>query len=333
MNEYLSKNIVITFEKFYFVTMRTTITTAILLLSLSCFAQKIEKFFDYAWRPTIANTARYYALIEKKDTVWHRKDFFIHEGKLQMEGYYQDSTCKKEEGKFSYYHANGALEAIGAYKNGKREGFWLRYHDNGMMQDSVIYEGGKVVGTRLRWHPNGFLSDSSVMNKDGSGMEVSWFDNGNPSAAGRYAAGNKMHGKWQFFHRNGKPSATEVYENGTLLSKQYFDEEGNTLSDTTSRDKAASFPGGLKAWQKYLLKNLYFPSQWKISNADQAIVVVNAVIDEEGNVTDIALYAPLHPDFDKIALNVIRKSPKWIPSIAHNRKVKYYFRQPVVFQQ
>lgn len=64
-----------------------------------------------------------------------------------------------------------------------------------------------------------------------------------------------------------------------------------------------------------------------------AIVVVDAAIDEEGNVTDILLTAPLHPDFDKIALTVMRKAPKWIPAINHNRKVKFYFRQPVVFQQ
>jgi TonB family protein len=313
--------------------MKTTITTAILLLSLSCFAQKIERYFDYAWRPTDATTARYYALIEKKDTLWFRRDYFIHEGRLQMEGYYQDSACKKEEGKFFYYHANGTLDAVGAYKSGRRQGLWLRYYDNGMIKDSVTYANGNVVGTRLRWHSNGFLSDSSVMNEDGSGIEVSWFDNGNPSAAGYYSSGEKKQGKWQFFHKNGKPSAIEVYARETLLSKQYFDEEGNLVSDTTSKDKDASFPGGLKAWQKYLLKNLYFPSQWKLANSDMAIVVVDAAIDEEGNVTDIRLTAPLHPDFDKIALNVMRKAPKWTPAIAHNRKVKFYFRQPVVFQQ
>ncbi|MCU7547783.1 energy transducer TonB [Chitinophagaceae bacterium LB-8] len=313
--------------------MKTTITALALLLSLSSIAQKIEKYFDYAWRPTDATTARYYALIEKKNSLWLRKDYFIHEGRLQMEGHYKDSACKKEEGKFSYYHANGALESTGAYTDGKRQGLWLRFHENGMTKDSVTYVNDNVIGTRLCWHSNGFLSDSSVMIEDGSGVSVSWFDNGNPSAAGKYAAGNKMHGKWQFFHKNGKTSAVEVYDNGRLLSKQYIDEEGNTLSDTTNRDREASFPGGLKAWQKYLVKNLYFPSQWKLANADMAIVVVDAAIDEEGNVTDIRLTAPLHPDFDQIALNVLRKAPKWNAAVSHNRKVKFYFRQPVVFQQ
>lgn len=306
---------------------------ALFLFYFTASAQKIEQFYDWNWKLTEPTTARYYAVIEKQDSNWHRQDFFIHERRLQMDGFYKDPDSKIAHGPFQYFHPNGQLESAGSYTDGKRQGVWLRYHSNGMMQDSATYEKGNTTGIKLGWYPNGFLSDSSSINADGSGMSIRWFDNGNPSEAGRYSAGGKLHGKWQFFHKNGQPSAVEMYQEDKLLSKQYFDESGAAVSDTTSRDREASFPGGLKAWQKYLLKQLYFPAQYQISNADKAIVVVSWIINEDGTISDVNVTTPLHPSFDKIAADAIRKSPAWQPAIMHNRTVKAYRRQPVTFAQ
>ena len=202
-----------------------------------------------------------------------------------------------------------------------------------MMQDSATYVNGTVIGIRLGWYPNGFPSDSSSFNADGSGMSITWFDNGNPASAGLYTTGTKQQGKWKYFHRNGQLSSIEDYAVGQLLSKQYFDENGMALSDTTTKEKEAQFPGGNKAWQKYLLKQLYFPTEYKITNADQAVVVVDWVVNEDGTVSDVKVTSPLHPAFEKIAVEAISKSPKWEPAISHNRTIKAYRRQPVTFSQ
>ncbi len=264
--------------------------------------------------------------------MWERKDYFIHEKKLQMKGSYTDTSCKIQQDEFLYYYPTGNLQTSGKYNNGKKEGLWLNFYVNGMMKDSIMYNQGNKTGTSYAWHINGYEQDSAVWNDDGSGVEVSWFDNGNAASAGRYSAGYKMNGKWQFFHKNGKLSATELYNDGVLKDKQYFDEDGSP-TDTVNSDKEAVFTGGIKAWQKYLYKNLYFPTQYKFENADKAVVVVSAVIDEEGNVTETQVYSPLYPAFDDIALNVIKKSPKWQPAIQHNRRVKYAILQPVYFLQ
>ena len=175
------------------------------------------------------------------------------------------------------------------------------------------------------------MADSSVFNLDGSGVSVSWFDNGQPSSAGRFSAGRSMNGKWQFFHKNGKVSSVEIYEKGKLLSNQYFDEEGNPMPEAVIIDKQASFTGGLEGWKKFIAKQLYFPSPYKIVNADKAIVVVEGVVDEDGKMTDVEVFNPFDPAFDKIAVNALRRSPKWTPAVNHNRKVKYKIRQVVTF--
>jgi antitoxin component YwqK of YwqJK toxin-antitoxin module len=313
--------------------MKAILSFFFLLYSSHLFSQKIEQYYDYNWKVTTPSSARYYSIIEKKDSLWSRKDYFIYEKSLQMVGNYKEAECKTEEGRFTYYHSNGVIESTGNYKNGKRDGLWYRYHTNKLMYDSVTYNMGNVVGVRQRLHRNGFPMDSTVLQADGSGVEVSWFDNGNPSSAGRFGPGMKQTGKWQYFHRNGNLSASEVYNNGQLVSRTYFSEEGQALSDTANKDREAEFKGGNKVWQNYLVKHLYFPPQWQFPEGTQAIVFVSWTVDEEGTIQDAEITGSLHPDFDKIALETIKKSPKWIPAIDHNRKVKAYRIQPVTFAQ
>ena len=173
-----------------------------------------------------------------------------------MDGTYSDETCKEENGKFYYYHANGILENVGNYVNGKKEDIWLNYYSNGMMSDSTVYKNGTPIGTSLGWHPNGFLKDSTVVNDDGRSVSIEWFDNGNLSSAGRYNDNKKMNGKWQFYHKNGKLSALETYNDGVIINKQNFNEVGDIVIDTVTIYKNAEFVGGLGAWQKYLYKGL-----------------------------------------------------------------------------
>jgi antitoxin component YwqK of YwqJK toxin-antitoxin module len=302
------------------------------ILSSAAFAQKIETFYDYRWKETKPETARFFAVVEKTDSGWHRRDYFIQERKLQMEGTFEDSACKKTNGYFRYYHPNGSLEKAGNYIHGKKDGLWLSYHYNGMMSDSTTYNKGHRIGNSYGWYENAYPSDSSTWNPDGSGISVGWFNNGNPSYAGRYGPGEKKQGKWIFYHRNGKPSAIEMYEDGKMVDKQYYDEQG-TQTDTVNKDRKASYPGGQESWRKYLSNQLYFPTQYKIVNGDKAIVVVEAVIDEEGNVTDVTVNTPFHPAFDKIAVNVVRKSRQWEPCISHNRKLRYKIKQLISFAQ
>ena len=312
--------------------MKLLIFSIVIVFYMQANAQHYERYYDYRWQRCDATAARFFTTLDRKDSLWERKDYFIHERSLQMKGSYTDTSCKITQSAFAYYYPNKGLQSTGSYKDGKKDGLWLDYYPNGMMKDSIIYAAGNKTGTSYAWHSNGYMQDSAVWSSDGSGVEVSWFDNGNAAAAGRYSAGYKQTGKWQYFHKNGKLSALEIYEDGALNDKQYFDEEGNG-TDTTNKDHEALFPGGMKAWQKYLSKNLYFPTQYKFENADKAVVVVGAVIDEDGNMTDVEISTPLYPAFDDIALKVIKQSPKWQPAVQHNRRVTYRILQPVFFTQ
>ncbi len=312
-----------------------------LLLALLCslsfaasYCQKTERYYTYQWHDTDAVNARFYSLTEKTDSGWRRRDYYMHSLYTQMEGLYADSACKIPSGYFHYWYPNRFIEYMGRYVKGKRQGLWLSFYSNGMMSDSTVYEAGRPIGTRESWYRNGYMRDSAVYNADGSGTLVSWFDDGFPASAGRYGPGSKPFGRWKYFYRDGPASALETYDaEGKIVDKQYFDRQGNPQTDTASKDKAAQFPGGQKAWAHYLNKALYFPSDWKFTNGDEAAVVVEATVDEEGKVVDAEVIIPFYPDFDKIALDALRKCPIWTPAFQHNRAVRYEIRQPVIFSQ
>ncbi|MEO8172746.1 MAG: energy transducer TonB [Sediminibacterium sp.] len=304
----------------------------LIFLSQVSFAQKIEKFYDYQWQECATNMARFYSVTVQKDSGWVREDYYLHNKKLQMVGKYKDMNCKVQDGYFYYFYPDGILQMKGQYVNNKKEGLWISLHPNGFMSDSTVYDSNEKVGISLQWHNNGQLSDSTNYKEDGTAVAVSWFDNGGISSAGRLNMINHYNGKWQFYHKNGKLSATEIYDNGKLVDYKYFSENGAERTDSAGSRKAAAFRGGTDAWMTYLGRNLYFPSGYKIQNDDKAVLIVEFIVDEEGNVKDTRLEAPLHPIFDDVVLRAFKKSPKWIPAMDHNRKVKFTHRQSVTFK-
>lgn len=94
----------------------------------------------------------------------------------------------------------------------------------------------------------------------------------------------------------------------------------------------ASFPGGLAAWARFLNRNLRVPDE-AISNGIGGTVVVQFIVDVDGNVSDVeAISGPETGGLQEEAVRVIRKSGKWVPAIQNGRRVKAYRRQPVIFQ-
>lgn len=311
--------------------MKKCILSLFIIASFNTQAQ-ITNYYDWQWKECDISLARFYAVIKKTDSGWYRNDYFMSTHKLQMAGLYQDADTKNQHGWFSYFYSNGNLSSEGRYVNGKREGLWFDYHYNGMMSDSSVYVAGKLKGTKIGWYNNGYISDSAVYTSDGKAVYVSWFDDGNPSSAGRLDNGKKE-GPWQYFHKNGNKAALEKYRQDELLSRIYYDEQGNALADTSNKDREAEFKGGEEKWRDYLTGSLEFPANVKLVNTDVITVVVNATVDEEGKISDVYVSVPFNPKFDDEALRAMKRSPKWLPCIRQNRRVKSYIRQPVSFRQ
>ncbi|ULQ58334.1 TonB family protein [Flavihumibacter rivuli] len=92
----------------------------------------------------------------------------------------------------------------------------------------------------------------------------------------------------------------------------------------------SDYPGGTSAWQRYLNKNLRYPQE-AIDNEVQGTVVVQFIVDKEGNVSDVEAVSGPQELRDE-AVRVIKKSGKWTPAIQNGRQVKSYKKQPITFR-
>lgn len=310
--------------------MKRLILSICIFIALHTQAQKTT-YYDWKWEPCNISMARFVSLVTQTDSGWLRNDIYISTKKLRLEGLYKDSNCLIPNGWIRWYYTNGNLQSERRFPNGVPDGTFITYHYNGMIKDSMGYVNGVITGTSRSWHSNGFLSDSVVYDKDGSAVEVSWFDNGNPSSGGKTKNYGLQEGKWRYYHRNGNLASLEEYKGGKLLNRIYFDEQGMQLSDTSNRDRPATFRGSRAKWKKYMENNLQWPGGVKLVNTDTVTVAVVAIINEEGNITDTYVEVPFHPLFDKEVLRVVRKSPRWMPAISHNRYVKDVLYEAVDF--
>lgn len=313
--------------------MKPLLTLLLLCLLKISNAQKTEYYLDFNRKPCEPGNARFYGTLEKTDSGWLNQDYYVNNGKVHMRVLYADSTLKIHNGTGLWFHPNGVPRIVARWVNNRKEGLALFFHSNGMIVDSAYYHLDKRIGARHRFHPNGYMADSIYAVNDSMEIQISWFDNGSISHAG-YLKDGERHGKWKFFHRNGTLAGYEQFFNGHVIKKEYFNEDGSLQPDTAKANAEASFKnGGENGWRKYLAKSLYWPRNLELTNTNSVTIGISFTINEEGKTEDVEVYVPFHPEFEKIAIRIIRNSPAWNPAISNNRRVKQYYRQPVTFAQ
>ncbi|MFN5480068.1 MAG: energy transducer TonB, partial [Chitinophagaceae bacterium] len=104
----------------------------------------------------------------------------------------------------------------------------------------------------------------------------------------------------------------------------------------------AEFPGGANGWTRYVTREIERNIDELQDDGRSGTVVVLFIVDKEGAVSEVRALPcgeagvgnclPPNSKLAEIAVNAIRKGPKWKPAIQNGRNVKAYRRQPVTFQ-
>ena len=82
----------------------------------------------------------------------------------------------------------------------------------------------------------------------------------------------------------------------------------------------AEFPGGNGAWYNYLIRNVSYP-EWVLRRGIRGTVLVKFVVEEDGTITNIkAVSGP--NELRQSAIDVIKMSPKWLPSKRNGVPIK-----------
>lgn len=90
------------------------------------------------------------------------------------------------------------------------------------------------------------------------------------------------------------------------------------------------FPGGQIELMKFLSQNIKYP-ETAVKNNIQGRVMVEFVIDKEGNVISPSVLRGISPELDAEALRIIDMMPKWIPGKLNGKPVKVKYTIPISF--
>ena len=111
------------------------------------------------------------------------------------------------------------------------------------------------------------------------------------------------------------------------------------VKDTTDMERIfekvdieASYPGGDKAWRKFLESKL----DGTVATTNRApvgvyTVMIQFVVDKEGHVTDIKPLTNHGYGMENEVIRLLKRSPRWNPAIQNGKPVKAYRKQPVTF--
>ena len=90
------------------------------------------------------------------------------------------------------------------------------------------------------------------------------------------------------------------------------------------------FPGGEDALLDYLNNHIKYPTLAK-KLGTEGKVIINFVIDENGNITSIKVAKGIGGGCDQEAVRVVNSMPKWSPGVQNGKKVPVSFSIPISF--
>ncbi|MCF6361238.1 MAG: energy transducer TonB [Cyclobacteriaceae bacterium] len=120
----------------------------------------------------------------------------------------------------------------------------------------------------------------------------------------------------------------------TVIEETIFEEpEEEEVADEIFNivETYPSFPGGNKAFYKYISKKMKYPPQARRMGIEGK-VFVQFVVDENGNISDVKLMRGVGAGCDEEAIRVIKNSPKWNPGKQRGKAVKVRMVLPITFK-
>ena len=96
-------------------------------------------------------------------------------------------------------------------------------------------------------------------------------------------------------------------------------------------EQMPSFPGGMKAMMEYLDKNIKYPVSAQ-KNLIEGRVILQFIVDEKGNLSDVKVARSVEPSLDAEAVRVVKAMPRWNPGTQQGKAVKVRYTLPVTFR-
>lgn len=267
------------------------------ITSLQVNAQSDTTWYDADWETvSTKDSATYYRPkpIRQTNGLYLVKDYFMS-GALQMEAYSKTIPKDVYHGILKRYYENGQVEDSENYINNNKHGKNVGYYQNGKLADDEYYVNGLLQGVQKYYRE----------------------DNGGLYLQVDYAKG-LFHGDYIEYHKSGAVKRKEKWKRGNMKSGMCYDESAKKVP-YYFHECCPLYPGGEKAYNKYIHKNIKYPVSC-VKEGVVGYVKVIAVIDTAGSVMNVRVAESLHPDCDAEAKRLILGLPKQIPALNYDGK-------------
>lgn len=287
----------------------------------------LEYYFDYFWQKCNVEKAHFYRMVYKEDAMWRVKDFYLKEGTLQNTGLFSNKNFDTGWGMHYWYHPNGKLSEKGRYIAGKKDGVWKTYAFDGALVDSGFFRNDTGYNVHFAWFADGNLRKRGIFDKDGAGLETTYFKNGKVNYIAKYIAGNVPDSTWVYYYPSGEVSCMVYYKSGKETGYKCFRPDGKSEpcydGMRFSNDKQLA-----DAFQR-LKRKLYLMHFRDFTSDDLGI---RLCFDENGASRDLKIVHEMHPSIDTAVLNTFEKMSLSKPPRLYNRPTKICFDVLITFQ-
>jgi antitoxin component YwqK of YwqJK toxin-antitoxin module len=313
--------------------MKFFLTIAPVLTVLVAAAQVRPEYFDMNFHRT-KFSPYYFALTEKKDSLWERNAYYVSSATIANRSFYLDDSCTIQHGDYISYDIDGHLTETGVYRNGKKEGLWLGYNEQGFVVDSGRYFNDHLRGTRMKWYDNGIPRDSINFDGAGNGVQISWDEDGSFASAGYWMQDTLKTGRWKYYFPDGHLKATEDYNNGKLAVCNCYTEKGEPIDTALCREKPSKPAGTGKEWIRFIQLNLQRLVEDLASNGSKAgsySVLVRFAVLEDGSLAEFKPLTKFGHGIEEQIIKILASGPKWEAAMSFGKPVKSYRTQPITF--
>jgi protein TonB len=100
----------------------------------------------------------------------------------------------------------------------------------------------------------------------------------------------------------------------------------------TKVEVEAQFPGGEGKWNQYVQREVEKNIDDLVDDGQAGTCEVQFIVDKEGNVSNVEALSMKGSMLAQVAVNAIKRGPKWIPAIQNGRQVKAWRRQKITFR-
>ena len=95
-------------------------------------------------------------------------------------------------------------------------------------------------------------------------------------------------------------------------------------------EEMPEYPGGIRELLKFVKDNVKYPAE-AIEKDIQGKVILQFVIEKDGNASSFKVLRSIHPLLDAEALRVVKLMPKWTPGKVKGEAVRVRYTMPVAF--